>query len=136
MILTDAYIYRNSINNKLTNKEILYEFIMQLGLFLEQYYINTNIIKILYDNFTKKKIILYIITRNNGVKKIIIFPGKYVIQTNENVYKYVKNNKNVKNTFSFIFLNLIEKYIIDIHNILSINVNTNIKRLENHKLGY
>jgi hypothetical protein len=42
------------IDDKTTTKEILNKLMSQLTLFLEQYYINTNIIKILYDNQTKK----------------------------------------------------------------------------------
>jgi hypothetical protein len=119
-------------DKKFTNKEILNKLMSQLTLFLEQYYINTNIIKILYDNLKQKKIIIHIITRNNGVKKIIILPCKSEIQIDENIYEYVKNNTNVKGNFTFIFLNLITKDI-GIYNIISINVNTNIKRFEKYK---
>lgn len=134
MMLTDAYIYKNHFSKNLTNVDTLYKFIIQLGWFLEQYYINTNIIKILYDNFRKRKIVIHIITRS-GVKKFSIFPWRYVIQTDESAFEYVRNNKNVKDSFSELFLNLIKKDI-DIYNVISINVNTNIKSINDYKLGY
>lgn len=106
--------------------ELFYNYILKLDHFLNDYNKNASYFKQVIDGLKKKQITLYIIPRSGQYIKIIIHPWRSVIETKSDAYYYDK--------FYQTFLKIIKD--IDIKNVLSIQLNSNIKSLDRTLFKY
>lgn len=128
------YNFESLYLDKLVNIKIFNSFVdnflIYISLFIDDYNKNRGFIKIIYDNLNNKKIIIYMITRLNGVKKIIIIPYKYNIIIDNYSYNYQSKN------FTESFLKILYDNSININSIVNIihynTSNTNIKIFNNY----
>lgn len=87
-------------------------FLIYMSLFIDNYNKNTGYFEIVCDYIKNKKIIIYIITRLNGVKKFIIIPYKSIIKFGDYSYNY--KNKDFRKLFLEILCNININSIVNI----------------------
>lgn len=106
--------------------EMFYNYILKLDHFLNNYNKNASYFKQVLDGLKRKQITLYIIPRTGQYIKIIIQPWRSVIETKKDAFYYDKFYKT--------FLEIIKD--IDIKNVLSIQLNSNIRSLDRTLFKY
>jgi hypothetical protein len=124
ILISDVTLYNTYKKLFVSSKENIYSLILQLGRLVERYYNNSNILRIIYDTIKQKHITINISTQQYGIRKIIIFPWRTVIQTHDQLFDYGKNNKiNMRDRFCSIVYEIIN----NIGPINNIHITTNIK---------
>jgi len=114
-----------------SSKDSLYTFILQLGMTVEKYHNNSSFIKQIIDGINKKRVTLHIITKGSGIIKIIIFPWRTVIQTDNSAFDYHQNEKEkITEHFCKTLFNIINT---NCNVIVAIHVTSNISTFKDIK---
>lgn len=124
MVCASPYGYMNPQTRRMLVRERFYAFLFELASFLKLYRNDVGYMKLLLHHFQKKYIMIHIMFRGSGVRRIRIEPWRTVLQTCDNSFDY-SGHTSIAEKLGDILI----KYIVkgeDINDIINVQVTTNI----------